>query len=60
MRGVFVRGAVIAAVVVSLVSPAQARPLDDWAWSGKGSRIVKVIKGWVAKTFGDDMSVPKP
>lgn len=60
MRRVFVRGAVVAAVVVSLALPVQARPVDDWTWSGKGSRVVKIIKGWIAKTFGDEISIPKP
>ncbi|HET7437433.1 MAG TPA: hypothetical protein VFN10_22200 [Thermoanaerobaculia bacterium] len=57
MRRVFSRGAVVLVVLVSLAVPAQARPLDDGWWA---PRFVKSVKNWVVKTFGDQMSDPKP
>lgn len=44
------------AVLVSFVflGSAEARPLSDW------TRVVKVVKSWIAKTLGDQMSDPKP
>lgn len=60
MHRVFSRGAVVVVVLASLAVPAQARTLDDGWFGFRTPRVIKVIKHWVAKTFGDGLSDPKP
>ena len=61
------RGVLVAAVVMVLAAPAQARTnSQETVWSGPGReqiakivKIVKKLKGAV-RTFGDGLSDPKP
>ena len=61
------RGVLVAAVVMVLTAPAQARTnSQETVWSGPGreqiAKIVKIMKKLkgVVRTFGDGLSDPKP
>lgn len=47
---------VVSAALVAFIfaASAEGRPPSDWP------PLLKVVKRWVVKTFGDEMSVPKP
>jgi hypothetical protein len=61
------RGVLVAAVVMVLAAPAQARTnSQEPVWSGAGreqiAKIVKVVKKLkgAIRTFGDGLTDPKP
>jgi hypothetical protein len=64
MRRVFsasVRGVLVVSVVVMMAVPAQAATVTPGEWVGRGKeRIVKLLKRWTARTFGDGLSDPRP
>jgi hypothetical protein len=59
MRRVF-KGIAVAAVVVSLAIPAEARSREDEQGKGRRPSIVELLKKWIVRGFGDGLTVPRP
>ncbi len=64
MRRVFnasVRGVVAVSIVMSMAMPVEAKPAGPGEWLGRGKdRVVKFLKRWTVRTFGDGLSDPRP
>jgi len=59
----FGRVLVVVSVLVALAIPAEARPLPGegaWIIDNPIVRVVKILKRFVVKTFGDGLTDPKP
>ena len=60
MRNLFngvVRGLVVVSMIGALAMPASAAPRDE---RGAVRTIVQIVKRFIARTFGDGFSDPKP
>jgi len=52
---------VVAAVVVSLAVPAVAHTRDEGSsQQPKHPSIIRLLKQWVVRSFGDELIVPRP
>ena len=58
----FGRALVVVSVLVALAVPAEARPVpQEGSWFREPIvRVVKMIKKFAVKTFGDGLTDPKP
>jgi hypothetical protein len=59
----FARVLVVVSVVVALAIPAEARPLPGegkWFAEKPIDRVVRIVKKFVVRTFGDGLTDPKP
>ena len=55
----FVRGVASIAVIVALSTSASAAPREDRE-RGREPGLIRIIKKFVAKTFGDGLTIPRP
>ena len=60
VSNVLARSLAVAVVVCAMSVPAEARSSFREPSFSAGERVVKTVKRWAQRLFGDLMSVPKP